>query len=198
MKATIFPLTIRRADVLELYEHQFRFSLLDPPIVSKLLYATLCAVTAYLAFSWLKTNGDFFILLYGSLIGFGAFLIQILEAYRAARKKKAEINTWIDTFIHFKAHEVVVEAERIVYRNECQVFAYPFNTMSGCSRHGSGFHLQMLGQENLSIPVRAFELGDSDRFGTIALQMFADYLATHKQSEEAGASQPGAAPIDPT
>lgn len=140
----------------------------------------------------MPVKADFFILFYGSIIGVGASLIQILTAYWEKQKSKRKINQWIDSFIHLKSHELVVDTHGIVYQREDGKFIYSFEYMNQLVVHKSFYHLGMNKEESLSIPIKAFEPGDAERFFALAKKMLSNYLAQKTPVSETEEINPSA------
>ncbi len=177
MTTTHFPLTIRREDVLEIYRVHFQFSLWDPHVLRLVLAALIAAGAAAFAYWKMSENTDFAILVFFSGIAFLGISTHLVVTFAEKRKAKHRMNRWIDSFIHFKDHQLIVEDTRILYQSEKGLMVFLFSDMVDL-HVGDGYHsISCTGEHQISIPLKAFAAGDADRFGELAQAKFARYLA---------------------
>ncbi len=168
MEELRYKLTVRREDILELYADQFEFRLFTKENSATLIYigffVTGLIFSIFNVFAY--SDPKLPVIICSIAVAYNA--MQLIRKYHTVRTNEQKINKWVDTFIHFKSHELVLSADGITYYRDRDIFFYDLTKIQRKQFDGSHFTLELTDGLDLLLPAKSFE---DDKYGEFVDQV---------------------------
>lgn len=165
MIGTRYNLTVRREDILELYENQFEFRLFSKENYGSLTYAGLFAIGLIGAsFNLFEYGNNRLLPIIACTIGIGYNLVTVYNKSRAPKKTKINVEKWIDNFVQYKDHSIVIGENSFTYFRDTQIHRYDLSKIEKKYSDTDHFTLSMIGGGKIILPAKSFERGKYEEF----------------------------------
>jgi len=161
---TRFDLTVRREDVLALYEDLLEFKLFSKVNYARIVYALMFfagAMVNLFNFWNLENNMLWFALALGGCVWYS---FDIYKDYATFKESKQKIYKWIDVFSRFKEHWLMVNENDFTYHRDTEIYRYDLTRIERKHHDERFFQLFIQKGERLTIPSKAFAPGKYDEF----------------------------------
>lgn len=150
-----FELTVRKADLLELYKDQTEFKLFSAAYAGRLIFLAFSIILEVITLvaSFYSSDYIFYALLFMVAIVYCVFNIR--KSYQTIQDKKQSVGTWADAVLQFKKHQIAINDVALVYRRDDEFFTYTFDRIN---THDATIYFQILANDGseLLIPKKAF------------------------------------------
>lgn len=161
-----FDLTVRREDMLEVFEGQTAFRLFSTPNYPRLavigIFVFGMFANAFNIWNIDQPGTMFFFCVIGA--AYSGFLLY--GQYNEVRKSRKGINSWIANTERYKQHWLVINENDFVYHRDNEVHRYDLSK-SELTHHNESFFVLKTGSENIVIPAKSFVPGEYSEFAAM-------------------------------
>lgn len=159
-----FKLTVRPADLLELYRNDFHYKLFSKPNYPNLAFIGLLLVLIPLSLvAGTYDAGNYFMTLI-LLCGLGYYTINLLSEYWKIKQRQRTVTDWIRSIEGYQSHRVSVHDGFLKYCRDQETFLYSFREMATMYHTNEHFYCKLNDGMDLVLPEKAFDAGAYRQF----------------------------------
>lgn len=182
MIGTTYDLTLRRENLLELYENQFHFDWKSAESRKRILYSLFflagLILTVLNLFSYDDRSWPFIV----CSIGAGYNFIMLYNEFHKTREIKKNVNEWIDAVSVYKKHWILMGENSFTYYRDHEMHRYDLGKIHEKYSDDIFFKLTTVDGDRIIIPSKSFDEGMYTEFikdvNVIALKLKGEQATT--------------------